>query len=114
MGRGLSLQDALTLEADEQMRFRHRRTRKAIHDTYKSEWGSDSTVPGRGRVSDKPFTKKRRKLPNGRKWKNKQKQYAALEGQMVAAEFNSTQKVQKVLRRHYAERAEAKKNRLLQ
>lgn len=98
MGRGLSLQDALTLEADEQMRFRHRRTRKAIHDTY----------------GEKKATNKRRKLPNGRKWKNKERQYAELEGQMVAAEFNSTQKVQKVLRKHYAQRAEEKKNRLLQ
>ena len=98
MGRGLSLQDAMILEEDEQMRFRHRRTRKAIHDTY----------------GEKKATNKRRKLPNGRKWKNKERQYAALEGQMVAAEFNSTQKVQKILRKHYAERAEAKKNRPLQ
>ncbi len=98
MGKGLSLQDALTLEADEQMRFRHRRTRKAIHDTY----------------GEKKATNKRRKLPNGRKWKNKEKQYAELEGRMVRDEFNSTQKVQKILRKHYAERADAKRNRLLQ
>lgn len=98
MGKGLSLQDALTLEADEQMRFRHRRTRKAIHDTY----------------GEKKATNKRRKLPNGRKWKNKQKQYGELEGRMVRDEFNSTQKVQKILRKHYAERADAKRNRLLQ
>ncbi len=98
MGRGLSLQDAMTLENDEQMRFRHRRTRAAIHDTY----------------GEKKATNKRRKLPNGRKWKNKHRQYAELEGRMVKDEFNSTQKVQKVLRKHYAQRAEEKKNRLLQ
>lgn len=98
MGRGLSLQDAMTLENDEQMRFRHRRTRAAIHDTY----------------GEKKATNKRRKLPNGRKWKNKERQYAELEGRMIRDEYNSTQKVQKVLRKHYAQRADEKKNRLLQ
>ena len=57
------------------------RTRHAIHQTYGA----------------KQATKKRRKLPNGRKWKNKEKQYAPLEGQMTVKSFNNKQRAMHVL-----------------
>lgn len=57
------------------------RTRHAIHNTY----------------GPKQATKARRKLPGKRKWKNKEAQYAVLEGQMTVKSFNNKQKAMRVL-----------------
>ena len=58
-----------------------RRTRHAIHQTY----------------GKKSPTKARRKLPGKRKWKNKEQQYAVLEGQMTVKSFNNKQRAMHVL-----------------
>lgn len=57
------------------------RTRHAIRNTY-------------GR---KQPTKARRKLPGKRKWKNKEQQYAVLEGQMTVKSFNNKQRAMHTL-----------------
>lgn len=85
----INIQDAQILEDDEQLQFRHRRTRHAISQTY----------------GEKSPTKKRRKLVgrNGkpRKWKNKQKQYAPVIGEMTKDAFNSRTRRDKALARIY-------------
>jgi len=93
----IDVRDALQLEEYEQTMLKNRTTRRAIQDTY-------------GR---KQHTKFRRKLPNGRKWKNKEKHYEKIEGQMAAREFNLKQKASKVIEKIYKEKAieEAKARR---
>lgn len=81
----INIHDAQILEDHEQMEIRHRNTRHAISQTY----GAKSP------------TKKRRKLPNGRRWKDKNKQYSKLQGQMIKDEFNSRTHRDKALARIY-------------
>lgn len=78
----IDVEDALALEEMEQVHIKNRITRRAIHDTY----------------GKKSPTKKRRKLGGKRKWKNKEAQYAELEGQMTVNEFNARQKGIKALK----------------
>lgn len=61
------------------------RTRHAIRQTY----------------GKKSPTKARRKLPGKRHWKNKEEQYAKLEGQMTAQSFNRKQRAMRVLDKVY-------------
>lgn len=88
----MDVKDALVLEKYEQTRFRNKRTRAAIRDTY-------------GRKSP---TKKRRKLPGKRKWKNKSKMYASLEGKMTATEFNQKNAAMEVLDKVYKKKQKEK------
>lgn len=81
----ISDEEAQILEDWEQGEVRARNTRRAIQDTY----------------GPKQATKFRRKLPGKRKWKNKQKQYAVLEGRMTAQNFNRKQKAMRVLDKIY-------------
>lgn len=93
--------DAEILEGIEQRELRRKRTEQAIGQTYKSEFQSDSERKDRGRKSEKPFTKSRRKLPGKRKWKNKVQQYFTLKTQMFVARFNDEQLREKTLKRIY-------------
>ncbi len=93
----IDVKDALQLEEYEQLVKLNNRTRRAITDTY----GAKSP------------TKKRRKLPNGRKWKNKERHYAKLQGQMTAKEFNMKQKASKVIEKIFKERAKARQRHSL-
>lgn len=77
----VTLAEAHVLEMWEKDDKMFARTRHAIRQTY----GAKSP------------TKKRRKLPNGRKWKNKEKQYSVLEGQMTVKSFNNKQRAMHVL-----------------
>jgi hypothetical protein len=77
--------EAQTLQDWEDQRMINRRTRHAISGTY----------------GPKQPTKARRKLPGKRKWKNKEKQYAVLDGQMTVKEFNLKQKAMRVLDKVY-------------
>jgi len=89
--------DAQVLEDYEQVQLKNRRTRAAIRDTY----------------GPKQPTKFRRQLPGKRKWKNKDKQYAILEGQMTVKEFNHKNKAMRVLNDIHKERAKARKRHAL-
>lgn len=93
------IQDAQVLEDFEQLQMRNRRITHCIEDTYTTEFKSkgmtftDKDGYSGIRISNRPFTKKRRKLVgrNGkpRKWKNKEKQYAVLKTGMMVSEFNA-------------------------
>jgi hypothetical protein len=66
------------------MSRKHYRTSRAIEQTYNTE---------------KRPTKARRKLPGKRKWKNKEKQYAVIRGQMTMESFNGKKVRDKALSR---------------
>lgn len=89
----INVEDALALEELEQVAIRNRITRRAIRDTY----------------GKKSATKKRRKLPGKRSWKNKDEQYVEVEGKMVAKEFNARQKAIRALKN--IEKHKAKQNK---
>lgn len=93
----IDVEDALVLEEMEQTKFRNNRTRRAIHDTY----------------GKKSPTKKRRKLGGKRRWKNKEDQYAELEGRMTAKEFNTRQAGIKALKNIEKKRARQRKKHSL-
>lgn len=93
--------DAAILEQIEQRELRRKRTEQAIGQTYKSEFQSNSIREDRGRKSNKPFTKARRKLPGKRKWKNKVDQYFLLKTRMYVGRFNDEQLRKKTLKRIY-------------
>lgn len=84
-GQVMTEAEAQVLEDWEQHGNMVKRTRHAIHGTY----------------GPKQPTKFRRKLPGKRKWKNKDKQYAELEGRMTAQAFNHRQKAMRVLDKVY-------------
>lgn len=84
----IDIRDALQLEEYDQVRFLNGRTRRAIHDTY----------------GPKSPTKKRRKLPGKRSWKDKKKQYQKLEGQMTVNEFNHKSRASKIIQKIFTER----------
>lgn len=92
----ISVKDAARLEQYEKLKNRQARTRRAIHDTY----------------SEKSPTKKRRKLPGKRKWKNKELQYAVLEGKMQKDEYNERKVVTGILESAYKrkEKLQSKKD----
>lgn len=75
--------DAMELEELEQREHRRRRTELAIKNTYR----------------EKSPTAKRRKLPNGRKWKNKTKQYAGVIGKITMERFNDNQKRERIIQK---------------
>ena len=97
--------EALELEELEARELARRRTEKAIAQTYKSEFSSKSEVPGRGRSRLTPFTKARRKLPNGRTWKNKDAMHSELRGKMIAGRFNDSQRRDVILKGIYKRNA---------
>lgn len=115
--------DAMILEEHEQLILRNRRTRRAINQRYKSEFGSNrGRKLKRGsldirileeekrepRYQSRPFTKKRRNLPGKRHWKNKDEQYKQLEADMLVQEYNSKQKANAALERVFKARAQKK------
>lgn len=93
----IDVKDAFILEDFEQVQLVNNRTRHAIHQTY----------------NPKSPTKARRKLPNGRKWKDKSKQYAVLEGQMTARQFNAKTKAMHVLDKLYKQKFAARQKHSL-
>ena len=97
MGKTIDVADAMALEEMEQVSLRNARTRRAINNTY----------------GVKSPTKKRRKLPGNRKWKDKDAQYVELEGQMAAKEFNARQDGIKALKNIEKQRAKQKKKHSL-
>lgn len=92
--------DAQQLEKLEQEELKIRRTRKAIDQTYESEWFSKD-----GKRLPKHPTKKRHNLSGKRKWKNKKREYNELSGAMTAKQWNINQERQQVLKRIYKKRA---------
>lgn len=84
----MNVKDALVLEEHEQIMLVNGRTRRAIERTY----------------TEKSSTKKRRKLPGKRSWKNKTTYYAKLEGQMAVKQFNSKKKANDVLEKLFLKR----------
>lgn len=98
-------QDAQIVESHSQLlreNSRRRRMIGIISDSYKSEWvaspGASGGKPKRERTGiglhtqTHPFTKKRRKLPGKRVWKNKSNdQFQQTKADMLVAEFNSKQ-----------------------
>jgi hypothetical protein len=93
----IDTEDALALQEYEDIQMLNGRTRRAIHDTY----------------GPKQATKKRRKLPGKRTWKDKRRQYARLEGQMAVKEFNGKKKAMKALDNIYKEKTRARKRHSL-
>ena len=93
----IDVDDAMALEELEQVNLRNHRTRRAVYMTYK----------------EKSPTKKRHKLSGKRKWKNKDDQYAILEGQMVAKEYNARQNAIKALKNIEKQRAKQNKKHSL-
>lgn len=85
MGKTINYEDALALEEFEQHTLRERRINRAIDDTY----------------GPKQATKKRRKLPGKRKWKNKNEQYKMLRAGLTKDRFNKKQKAMKALGKIY-------------
>jgi len=93
----IDVADALALEEMEQIVIRNGRVRRAIRGTY----------------GEKSPTKKRRKLGGKRKWKNKEKEYAELEGRMAVAEYNARQNSIKALKNIEKKRAKQNKKHSL-
>jgi hypothetical protein len=84
--------DAARLEQLEQEELRIARTRKAIHQTYESEW-----LDKEGKNLPRHPTKKRHTLRGHRKWKNKKEQYRALEGNMTMRSFNNRNEQRRIV-----------------
>lgn len=110
----VSPKDAEILEDWEQTELKHKRTRRAIQDTYRSSWSTARGAKTKRkldederefRTSNRPFTKKRRALPGKRRWKNKDTQYVKLQGQMTVESFNKKQKADAALKRIYKKQA---------
>lgn len=91
MSNKLSVKDALILQEEEDIRLINGRTRRAIQDTY----------------GKKSPTKKRRKLPGKRNWKNKSIAYQKLNMQMDSEQFRAYEKAQKVIEKHNAKKQKA-------
>lgn len=75
--------DALDLEAYEKFEPMARRTERVLDDTY----------------GPKSPTKKRRKLPGKRKWKNKNQQHKMIRAQLARERYNKRSKAQRAFGR---------------
>lgn len=84
MSKTLSVKDALILQEEEDIRLVNGRTRRAIQDTY----------------GKKSPTKKRRKLPGKRSWKDKSVQYQKINKIMDEEQMKAYEKAQKVIEKH--------------